>query len=98
MPSLTLAELAWLKDQTHALPGKWSLEIISDPAELSAALLPNQGDSFAATYLMDRAAEGYRISACRWDELCPVGVFATLADGLAHVARVAASASFLRLQ
>lgn len=100
--SLTQAELAWLEEQAQALPGDWSLDVVRDPAELSAVLLPGDGDRFAATFLLDRVAGGYRLLACRWDETPPGDVFPTLADAMAQVAnaaqRAAGSAPSTRLQ
>ena len=91
--SLSLAELAWLKTQIRALPGGWRLDIVRDPAELSAVLLPEDGDRFAATFLIDRVAAGYRLTACHWDEVRPAGVFPTLAALLTVVAAASASAA-----
>jgi len=99
---LTNPELDWLDAQTGTLPGDWSLEVVRDPAEFSAVLLPAGGDLFAASYLIDRQAEGYRLMACRWDALELAGVFPTLADAVAAVAEAARTASragpFTKLQ
>jgi hypothetical protein len=100
--SLTHPELDWLDAQTDTLPGDWSLEVVRDPAEFSAVLLPAGGDRFAASYLIDRQGEGYRLMACRWDVLELAGVFPTLADAVTAVAEAARAAAragpFTKLQ
>lgn len=90
--SLTRAELAWAENQLRAVPGQWSLDVVRDPAELSAVLQPQEGDRFAPTFLLDRLLTGYRLVPCRWDEVEPATVFVTLAEALEHVASVAFAA------
>jgi hypothetical protein len=89
MNSLTQAEIRWIADQIPAWPGGWTLEIVADPMELSAVLLPEGGDRCAATFLIDRVESGIRVMACRWDALNPVGVFPSLDAALAVIAQAA---------
>jgi hypothetical protein len=91
--SLTLAELAWLAAQIRPWPGGWTLETVAEPGELSAILLPAEGDRFAATFLVDRVESGIRVMACRWDIMDKVGVFPTLDAALAPIAAASASAA-----
>jgi hypothetical protein len=92
-PRLTTADLAWLREQLRALPGGWVVEAVEEPDDLSAVLLPTDGDRFAATFLIDRRTDGYRVMACRWDAMTLIGVFPTLAASLAPVAASAMAAS-----
>lgn len=92
---LSAADLAWLDERLRTLPGAWSLDVVRDPAELSAVLQPADGDRFAATFLLERASGGYRLQSCRWDEMTVVAVFPALADAVAHVAAAAVAADRL---
>jgi hypothetical protein len=93
--SLTGDELAWVDQEIRTLPGGWNVEVIRDPGEFSVVLLPADGDRFAATFLIHRVREGYRLMASSWDELSAVGVFPGLTDAFAHVAAAAATAARL---
>ena len=93
MSSLTEAELAWLAEHIRLLPGDWTLEPVAEPAELSAILLPAEGDRFAATFLVDRVEDGIRVMACRWDVMHAVGVFPMLEAAWASIATAATSAA-----
>jgi hypothetical protein len=93
MNSLTQAELAWLTTQTRHLPGGWTLETVAEPADLSAILLPEGGDRFAATFLIDRVPAGLRVMACRWDAMTPVGIYQTLDAAWAPITAAASAAA-----
>ncbi len=87
--SLTRADLAWLATALRALPGSWSVAPVEEPDELFAVLLPEEGDRFAAAFLIDTVAESYRVRAYRWDGVQEVGLFPSLDACLGPVADAA---------
>ena len=77
-----------LDELVALLAGGWTVEILEGP-RFNAVLLPDNGDRFAPAYLIEETDGGFGLKAHRWDELRPVGVFATLEQALEPIREVA---------
>ena len=76
------------------LPGSWSCDVLKDEGTgLSALLMPEDGDRFAAAVLLEQVDGEWKLTGHRWDRFQTVVTFGDLAGALNHLRGIAKEAA-----
>ena len=91
-PHISDIDLEAYRRAIAAIPGGWTMDVL-DETKLSAVLMPEHGDRFCSTYLLEFEYCLFTLHAHHWDEFTLVGIFGSLQEAMAPIAKASYSAA-----